>query len=796
MAIKKIKEKKGKSKISKTAQQAIPYEAIYGNGIIEIKKGQFCKSYFFGDADFKTESEDKQEALFDEYQNLLNKFGSEIIFQITIFNRNTDIEKFKKAIFFRPQRDDLNDFREEYNSILESKMQEGRNDIIRERYLTVTINSKDIVSAVSTFNNIDYDVDEAFKKINKKGVKPLSTTERLEILFNIYNMNAPISFRDKIKGFLDENGELDLKKLKKSGLKTKDLICSDNIKRNFKDLELGDVFSRTFSLDNLPTFLNTDILSEITSLPCNMLTSLLFKTTPQKKAARLIKNQITNINADLIKHQKKAVEGNYDASLISPDISLAKEEADLLLKDVLSRNQKLFFVSILITIFAGSEKELDSLTESLMSKTADFLCHARRLDAQQVAGFNTSLPLATLHTKTDRSLTTESAAVFFPFSMNEIMDTGGIYYGLNAVSKNMIINNRVTSDLPNGVILGRSGSGKSFIAKTEIVSTYLGSDADIIIIDPEEEYLEIANRFGGQVIHINPGTNTHVNPLDFNINYADKDDPISMKCDFLVTLCETMLGKVGLSSYDVSVIHRCGRRILERYVAELKDKGDGSIIDRKLMPTLKDFYNELMDQPESYAKALALGIEPYAIGNYDLFASRTNVNTDSRFIVYNIKNTGSGSKELAMQVCLNDIWNRITENKNKNKTTWIYLDEFYLLTQTQSSATFLQQIFKRARKWGGIMTGITQDIEDLLITPEARGIVNNCGFLLMMNQSPLGRAELQELYKISTSLLGFITDKPPGTGLLYNGTTIAPFENKFPKDTELYRLLSTKAKEE
>lgn len=784
---------KVKLKVPKTVQASIPYESVYSNGMIEVIPGSFSKSYYFGDANFKTEDEEKQESMFLAYGTLLNKFPHNITTTVTIFNRSTDVGEVKNNILLKPRKDKYYGLRDELNGILLDKMAEGRNNLKKERYLTVTIQASDMESAISTFNTLDEEISEAVKEINKTGARELNLSERLSILYEIYNMNSPLPYEKKMEGYIEDD-EFNLRKLNQRGLTTKDIIGPECIEVSADHFKLGDVYARALFLDNLPTFLSTSALTDLTDIPCNMLTSVIYRTWPQKKAVKLIKNQVTNINAEVIKSEKNASKGGYNADLISPELKRSRREAEELLEDITSRNQKVFFVTVVMTLFADSLEELNRYTDLLMSKATDFLCQIKKLTGQQMAGFNSCLPLGSFTLGIDRILTTESASVFIPFSMQELLDDRGNYYGLNALSKSMVMFNRAASKLPNGLILGQSGSGKSMIAKQEIFSVFLGTDDDIIIVDPEGEYKTLADQLDGQVVRITNGTKTYINPLDMDIEYADDNDPIAMKCDFLTTICETIVGKtIGLTPYDVNIIHKCGRKIYGPYIDHMdKIKHLGITCDREAVPTLIEFYEELIKCPEPEARRLAMSLELYCTGNYDVFAHRTNINVNSRILVYDIKDIGTGNKELGMQICLNDIWNRIIENRKKGKTTWIYLDEFYLLTQTERSALLLQQYYKRSRKWNGVITGITQDVEDLLISPEAKGILNNSGFILMMNQSPIGRAELQNLYQISSSLLAYITDKPPGMGLLYNGSSIIPINNKFPKDTNFYRIMTTK----
>lgn len=791
----KTKQVKVNMKVPKTVQQTIPYTSIFENGIIELMPGFFSKSYYFGDVNFKTEDEDKQESMFIDYGTLLNKFPHNVTCQITIFNRSTDENEIRNYILLKPKKDNFFELREEMNKVLLEKMADGRNNLKKERYLTVTVQTSDYDAAMTYFNNYDIEIPEAVKNINKSGAKPLTVYERLAILYEIYNMDSIIPFDKKVAKYVDDDGNFDLKKLNKGGLTTKDVIGPEYIEVKSDYIKLGDNYARSFFLDNLPTFLGANVLTDLTDIPCNMVTSVIYRTIPQKNMIKMVRNQLTNIRGEVIKSQKNATKSGYDPNMISPELKRTSEEADTLLSDITTRNQKVFFTTVVMTVFAKSMEELDRITSQLQSKAVDFLCQIKKLSGQQIAGFNSSIPFGHLFVGIDRVLTTESASVFIPFSSQELNDAGGKYYGLNAISKNMVLYNRGDSKLPNGLVLGQSGSGKSFIVKTEIVQTLLGTDDDVIIVDPESEYTTLANAFNGQVVKITNGTNTHINPLDMDMNYSDSDgDPIAMKCDFLTTICETIVGKsIGLTPYDVNIIHRCGRAIYAPYVQHMNSiASTGITCDRNEVPTLMEFYDVLTKQPEPEARRLAMSMELYCVGNYDVFAHRTNVDVNSRLLIYDIKDIGSGNKELGMQICLNDIWNRIIENRKKGKRTWIYLDEFYLLTQTERSAMLLQEYYKRSRKWNGIITGLTQDVEDLLVTPEAKGIFNNSGFILMMNQSPIGRNELANLYQISPSLLGYITDKPPGTGLLYNGSSIVPFENRFPKDTELYRIMTTK----
>ena len=447
--------------------------------------------------------------------------------------------------------------------------------------------------------------------------------------------------------------------------------------------------------------------------------------------------------------------------------------------------------------------ELEKNTEMLRTVLGKHLCQLKALNYQQEKGLSSTLPLGRCDVFTDRLLTTESAALFMPFASQELAQKDGMYYGLNAVSKNLILFNRKNSINANGLILGTPGSGKSFTAKREMVNVILNTDDDIYIIDPEREYLPLAKLLGGEVVTISAGGKVYLNPLDMDINYGNDDDskvdPIAMKCDFIGGLCETMAGdKMALSATQKSIVDRCVRLIYKPYIdhmEELQKTNPSITCDVKASPTLQDFYDTLQAQQEWEAQSLALTLERFSVGSLDTFAHQTNVSRHNRLMVFDIKDIGVGMKELGLQVCLNTIWNQIIENHKIGRYTWFYIDEFYLLTQTASSATFLQQVYKRARKWHGIPTGITQNVGDLLASPQGEAILNNSPFVLMLNQSSIDKMKLANILNISPTQLSYITNSDPGRGLIYTGKTIVPFIDQFPTNTKLYKVMTTKPNE-
>lgn len=788
------KQPQSGGKVPKTSQSTIPYRAAYDNGIIEIEQGIFSKSYFIDDVNFKIASQNDQDDIFLKYGDMLNMFDHNEKIEVTVFNRSVVREKFEQEVLMENKYDGLDEYRQESNEILLEKMSEGKNNITKERYLTLTIEAKDYDDAVNTFVHRDAEISAAIKRINGSETSPLNLTERLSVLYDIYNPNAsePLALQKVIKG--KTVSSFDVEELKKQGLTTKDAIAPTVIRFNNDNTLLGETYAQTLFLQGLPSFLSTDFMSELNDLPFNLLTTVHFNSMRQDKAMSLIKRQIVNINSNVIDKQKRASKSGYSADLISPELLRAKDEADKTLSDMTSRNQKMFYVTFVLTHFADDIEMLKEQLTQILTVSQKHMVRLAKLNMQQEVGFNASLPLGVNKLETKRLLTTETASLFIPFSAQELSQNGGIYYGLNAVSHNLILFDRTKSQNANGIILGTPGSGKSFSAKREIISVLLNTNDDVYIVDPEREYAPLAELFGGEVVRIAAGSKVYLNPMDMDLNYANDDDPVTLKADFICSLCETILGgKYGLSQSQNSIIDRCVRQIYQPYLNWLNQHPEKGSCDLKHMPTLRLLYDVLLRQPEPEAKQIALALERYATGSLDTFAHTTNVDVKKRFVVYDIKDVGSGMKEMGLQICLNDIWNRTISNKQKyNKRTWFYIDEFYLLTQTDSSAKFLQEIFKRTRKWGGVPTGITQNVEDMLVSKEARSIIANCQFVMMLNQAPTDKQELAKMFNISPAQLSYITNADTGQGLIYTGKSIVPFIDKYPTNTKTYAAMTTK----
>ena len=795
------KKKKSSFKIPKTVQQSIPYVAVYEDtGIIEIEDGVFTKAYLLQDINYQIAKMQEQEEMFIRYGEFINSFDPAIRFQIVIINKNMDQEEFELKTLLKAQYDVLDPLREEYNDMLLAKMREGRNNMTKEKYLVVAISEKDYETARSRFIHLDNDISTNIKKIGGSSATPLTTMERMECLYDIYNVGCEGMFGSKVVKYGRDIQYFTFGNMRRLGLTTKDCLAPEIVEFKRDYIRVGDKFARALFLRDIPTYLSDTILAELTNLNSNMLTSIQYTSVPSDKALNIVKNQLRNIRSSLQERQKKASKSGFSVELISPELQKAQEDANELLQDLTSKNQKMFLINLVIVHFADSLEALNLDTDSIQSTARRSLCEIRKLIGQQENGFATALPLCNNKLGIERTLTTESVSVFMPFVSQELLQTNGMYYGLNSVSRNLLLFNRKMSKNMNGFILGTPGSGKSFSAKREMLNVLLNTNDDVIVIDPEDEYGRMAQLLRGNeedpqsaVIRIAAGSTVHINPMDMDENYADEDDPITLKSDFLISLCETAFGeRSGLSATQRSIIDRCCRMLYEPYLASKQKTGE---FDQNLVPTLLDFQRMLEDQSGYEAEQLASSLEIYTRGSLNLFAHHTNVNTDARFVVYNIKDIGNNIKSLAMLVVLDSVWNRIIENKKKGRNTWFYIDEIYLLFKTETSANFLRELWKRARKWGGVPTGITQNVSDLLSNETARTMLSNCDFVQMLNQAPLDRNVLAELLNISTTQLSYITNSSPGEGLLYTGSSLIPFIDNFPRNTKMYRAMTSKMDE-
>nr|WP_317428894.1 hypothetical protein [uncultured Blautia sp.] len=791
------KKKQKVQHIPQTLQDSIPYvQVAEENGVFEIKPGEYSKSYYFPEINFRTLNNDSQLKIAQAYSTFISAFPQGTTVEVTIYNKNVDIMKFQDDIMLKMKNDGLDVYRDEYNTMLLDKLSGAKNNLETIKLLTVGIKANDMQEAFDKFNQIDGIVSENMALVTKRDSRALTTIERLDLLNTIYNHDAAISLRQKkiIQGV--EVEAFSLENCRAQGITTKDVIAPSGMLVKNRDMEVGSSFTRSYYISNYPSWIKSTLLTELASLPANMLVSVYFDAIPQDEAIKMIKRQGTNISSNLLEIQKKAAKSGFDPSLVSPELQVAKEESSELMDEMTKDNGMLFTGNIVITIFASSLDELQRLEELLKAIAIKSLVFLKPLNFQQEEGFNSSLPLANNQLKVQRLMTSNTISSINPFSVREVHQKTGMYYGLNASSRNMILYDRTTDVNPNGCILGMPGAGKSFSAKREMLNILLNTDDEVYVIDPEGvDYVPLANALGGSEIKLATGSKVYLNPFDLNIeNTDDNGDPVKVKTDFIETICEIAIGgKYGLSPYEKSIIDRCVVDIYEPYMEHLKKTK--KTIDTEKAPTMQEFYDALMSYRLAEAQNIAISLERFVKGSLDIFAHPTNVEIDNRFTVYNIKEIGTGLKELGLQICLDNIWNKMIMNKAKGKRTWFYVDEFYLMMRSPTSASYIAEIWKRARKWNGIPTAITQNVEDMLKSEEARTIINNSTFIMLLGQTPINRQQLSEMLDISKEEQKYISTAKPGMGLLRILGDTVPMDDAFPKNTELYHLMTTKPTE-
>lgn len=791
--VKKLQEKAKIESLPKNVRDSIPFRGVTSNGIIETYYGTFTKSYKLKDVNFQIAPPNEQATIYSYFMELLNSFAETTKWQFNIFNHKIAKRETIENIRILPQRDGLNRYRQEMNKILLDNLTEGNNSITQEKFLTVAIEDENIEHASATLRRIDSEVSSRIKKITKQETPPLKTIDRMKLLYEIYNQDADYRFST---GIFSGKDEFSWQQIEKQGLSIKDAIGPSGINYSPKNyFQFGDTYGRVFYLDRVPKYLKTTFLSDIADIQSNMLISITSETTNQDKAVKLVKGRIAEIEGQISDTTKKNMDNGYYGAGVNPELDAAKENARDLMKDITSRNQSIFFLSVCVCIFAGTKDELEETSKQLTSIAGRHMAPLKPLLGDQEFGINTCLPLCRNDLMVDIMYTTESAAVFIPYNSQEINQKNAIFYGLNQTTKSMIICDRLTGSNYNGLIFGTPGSGKSFAAKCEMVSVLLNHpDAQVFVIDPQGEYYPLANALHGSRVIISPGSNIYINPLDLELSSDEEmeTDPITMKADFVLSMLEIMMGKNRqIDPACRSIIDRCIRKIYRPYIEEMSKRTDGLTCDPSISPTLSDLYQELRMQENSFSDQLADVLELYAIGSFNTFAHRTNVKINSRFVVYDTKSLGNGMKELGLHICINDIWNRMITNSRNHIYTWFYIDEFHILLQSQATTVFLKQVFKMARKWLGVPTGIMQNTEDLLRDADSRAIVNNTSFVLMLNEPLMDRQNLAELFGLSESQLEYITNSDPGSGLIYNGKVTLPFIYDFPKNTDLYALITT-----
>ena len=752
---------------------------MYRDGICRVTDWYYTKTVQFFDINYQLAQAEDKTQIFESYCDFLNYFDSSIHVQLTFINQQANMQDFAQSIDIPTRGDEYDEIRSEYGDMLRGQMQKGNNGLSKRKYITFGVEADDLRNAKMRLERIETDMIANFKSLGVQA-RPLNGIERLELLHSQLHPDG------------QERLRFDWSQLPKTGLSTKDFISPSGLSfsENGKTFRVGEYAGAVSFLQILAPELTDRLLAEFLNMNDTVTVSLHIQSIDQAQAIKNIKRKMSDLQKMTIEEQKKAVRSGYDMDIIPTDLATYGEDAKNLLQDLQSRNERMFLVTMLVENLAPTRRKLNGDIFSTSGIAQKYNCALKRLDWQQEQGLMSSLALGQNLIEIERGLTTSSTAIFVPFTTCELFQDGeALYYGLNAVSNNLIMANRKSLKNPNGLFLGTPGSGKSFSAKREIVNVFLLTEDDIIIADPENEYGPLVERFGaqGQVIDISPNSTNYINPMDINLDYSDDENPVTLKSDFLLSLCDLIIGgKEGLSPIEKTIIDRCTRLVYRDYLQDPRPEN---------MPILGDLYDLLRKQTEPEAQNIATALEIYVNGSLNVFNHRSNIQmNDHRVLCFQLKSLGKALKEIGLLIMQDAVWNRVTANRSKHKTTWFYIDEFHLLLKGQTGS-FSVEIWKRFRKWGGIPSGLTQNVKDLLASREIENIFENSDFIYMLNQAQGDRQILAKQLGISPHQLSYVTHSGPGEGLLFFGNVIIPFVDRFPKDTTLYKIMTTRPDE-
>ena len=772
-----IKNARRDDEVPHTAQQSIPFDRMFPDGICRVENDYYTKTVQFQDINYQLAQQEDKTEIFEEWCSFLNFFDSSVNFQLSFENMATDVSDFEKSIRISHKKDGFDDVRDEYSEVLLHQMEAGNNGLTKTKYLTFGIHAESMKAAKPRLIHIETDILNNFKRLGVRA-ESLNGSERLELMHRQFHMADDAKFH------------FDWKYLTGSGLSVKDFIAPSSFAfPTGRYFQIGEMYGCMSFLSIDASDISDRLLADFLSMESSQIVTMHIQSVDQNEAIKTVKHTITELDRSKIEEQKKAVRAGYDMDIIPSDLATYGRDAKALLKELQSQNERMFLLTFLVMNTGKTMQELDNNVFQAVSIAQKHNCNLIRLDYQQEQGLMSTLPLASNLIEIQRGMTTSSTAIFVPFTTQELFQSGdeALYYGLNALSNNMIMVDRKKLKNPNALILGTPGSGKSFSAKREIANSFLVTDDDIIISDPESEYAPLVSRFGGQVIKISPTSDQYINPMDININYSDDDNPVALKADFILSLCELIVGnKDGLRPVEKTVIDRCIRQIYQKYFEHPGPEN---------MPVLEDLYNVLLAQEEPEAKHVATALEIYVTGSLNVFNHRTNVELTNRLVCYDIKDLGKQLKKIGMLVVQDQVWGRVTENRIQGKSTRYYMDEMHLLLREDQTAAYTVEIWKRFRKWGGIPTGITQNVKDLLASKEVENIFENSDFIYMLNQAVGDRQILAKQLNISPHQLSYVTHSGEGEGLLFYGNVILPFVDRFPTNTELYRIMTTRLSE-
>ena len=751
-------------KIPRSVQQSIPIQRVYRDGIWQVN-GKYSQTWRFSDINYSLASYEDQRDMFTAYCGVLNSLPTDAVTKITIHNRRLNSSDFQHSVLMRECGDDLDKYRREYNRVLTEKAA-ASNNLIQDKYITVSVARKSAEEARAFFHRVDADLSKNLGRLDS-GAKILDTYERLRIFHDFFRPGEEQFYKFDLDGTM------------RLGHSFKDYIAPDGMKFLSDHFELGGKVGRVLFMRGYSSYIKDDMITGMADFPRTLVLSIDLLPVPTDEAVRDVQSQIMGIESDITRWQQRQNARNNFTATVPYELEQQRAETKEFLDDLSTRDQRMVYANVTLLHMADTLDQLNADTETLLSKS---LCDFSILRYQQEDGLNTALPYGLRSIDVTRTLTTEAAASLMPFRVQEIQDMGGIYCGINAVSKNLLICNRKNLLNPHGFILGVSGSGKSFAMKEFITFIALATRDDIIIIDAEREYGETSRALHGTVLELSPNSPHHINPLEIARGYGMGENPVAMKSELLMSICEQQMGEGQLGAFHKSIIDRCTASVYHEFI-----KSGG----KTRQPTLSDWRNEIKRQPEREAQELALASELFVEGSLNMFAHETNVDMDNRLIVFDLYEMGEQLKPTALNVTMETIQNRVATNRLAGKYTWIFVDEVYLFFKYYYSAQFLYKAWKRFRKYGAALTAATQNVEECLRSETARLMFANSEFLVLLNQAATDRAELAKLLNISENQMGYVTNVEAGHGLLRVAGSIVPFANEFPRTGELYQLWNT-----
>lgn len=759
----------------RSSQAGLYYKALADSGLCILGGGRYSLTLRLSDIDYQIAPPEVQEGIVEKYAQFLNSFQAGVSVQVSIMNRVLDKRAVRDEVQLAPRGDGLDEYRYEINDLISARLASGRNNTVTDKYLTITVSAEDVEDARTQLVRLAAEATSGLRTVAGCEATVLDGQERLGILHRILRPDEPMTFT-----YNDLIGAVRT---------TKDFVApwiTDYTQPS--QIRLGnstDSFYQVLVLRELPNWMSDRVLKELAEVPINLAVSIHLRPIEQAEGLKLVKHQISGMDMQRINEEKKAAKRGYSPDLLPHELMSSRQEAVELRDQLEQSNEKLFSATIVVGVAGDSQKTLEENTARVRGVAAKFSCTLETLRYMQRDGLNAVLPLGICRLPIFRTLTTAAAAVMVPFTTQELMHPGGLFYGVNALSKNLIVTDRTKPMNANAFFLGTTGSGKSQAAKFELVSTLLGrSDDEVIIVDPEREYGPLGEIFGAKRIEISSTSDDCINPLalDKQLQTDEKGDPVRRKCGYVLSLCEVLIGGAeGLTAAQRSIVDRCAAEMYRRYW----------VTDGAQSPTLADLHEVLRCQSEPEAAQLASALELYATGSSSGFSRPTNVQP-GRFTIFDIADLGDDLKTFGMMVVLEEIWNRVARNRLAGRRTWLYLDEFHLIFANPFAGEYCQAMFKRARKWGLGIAGITQNIEELMMSERARLMLSNAGSLVLLNQEPTDADALQELFSFSDQQRSFYSNASPGCGLLKMGKVVVPFDNRMEEERKLYQIFSTR----